>query len=155
MNTRFFSFSSFAGKFFIPFLCLMTFFKINFFQKILWVSKTVWIQTILSVLIWVQTVCKGYQCTPRQKLPIARKELQLTRCICETLCPKYKCNSQMLKLLKGKYTETKNNMSLYTPIFDWVSIKKSCVHWLWYIQRYTVNLLTAKHFISAASWVIL
>ena len=50
---------------------LLTFFKINFlkkkaFRNTIRDSQTVWIQIrtdILSVLIWVQTVCKGYQQT--------------------------------------------------------------------------------------------
>ena len=47
---------------------LLTFFKSFFFQKILSGTlsecQTVWIQIrsdILSVLIWIQTVCNGYQ----------------------------------------------------------------------------------------------
>ena len=56
--------------FHIFFLSSANFFQNYFFQKILsgtlseW--QTVWIQIrtdILSVLIWVQTVCKGYQQT--------------------------------------------------------------------------------------------
>ena len=52
--------------------CLLTFFKINFFQKkisgTLSECQMVCIQIrtdILSVLIWVQTVCKGYQQTTK------------------------------------------------------------------------------------------
>ena len=49
-------------------MLLLSFFKINFFQNnlsgtLLSESQKVWIQIrtdILSVLIWVQTVCKGY-----------------------------------------------------------------------------------------------
>ena len=48
------------------------FFQINFskkfFQEALTECQTVWIQirtNILSVLIWVQTVCKGYQQTTK------------------------------------------------------------------------------------------
>ena len=60
---------------------LLTFFKIDFFQKILSGTlsecQTVWTHIridILSVLIWVQTVCKGYQ--QMTKLPLAGKELR-------------------------------------------------------------------------------
>ena len=51
--------------------CLLIIFKIDFFKKIHSgtliesESQTVWIQIrtdVLSVLIWVQTVCKGYNC---------------------------------------------------------------------------------------------
>ena len=52
--------------------CLLTSFKIIFFEKILSGTlsecQTVWTQIrtdILSVLIWVQTVCKGYQQTTK------------------------------------------------------------------------------------------
>ena len=48
--------------------CLLTFFKINFFKKFFLehyqIVKQFWIQIrtdILSVLIWVQAVCKDYQ----------------------------------------------------------------------------------------------
>ena len=48
------------------FCCLLTFFKIKFLKKFLQKHsecQTVWIQISpdLSVLIWVQTVCKGYK----------------------------------------------------------------------------------------------
>ena len=49
-------------------MMMQTFFKVNLFQKnisgILSECQTVWIQSridVLSILIWVQTVCKGYQ----------------------------------------------------------------------------------------------
>ena len=52
------------------FCCLLIFFKINFFQKILSgipsECQTVWIQIrpeIILGLILLQTVCKGYQQT--------------------------------------------------------------------------------------------
>ena len=61
---------SMLGKF-TCFCCyLLTFFKIYFFKN-LFLTETlsegqkIWIQirtNILSVLIWVQTVCKGYLC---------------------------------------------------------------------------------------------
>ena len=58
------------------------FFKINFFQKILSVTlsecQTIWIQIrtdILSVLIWVQTVCKGYQ--PMTKVPASKERVKI------------------------------------------------------------------------------
>ena len=50
---------------FHAFCHLQTFFKINFFE-IRSECQTVWIQIridILSILIWVQTVCKGYKQT--------------------------------------------------------------------------------------------
>ena len=54
--------------FFILLLSSADFFQNKLFQKILSgtlsVCHTVWIQ-ILSVLIWVQTVCKGYQQTTK------------------------------------------------------------------------------------------
>ena len=52
---------------------LLTFFLIiffNFFSRTLSVCQTVWIQIrtdILSVLIWAQTVCKGYQQTNKSR----------------------------------------------------------------------------------------
>ena len=59
---------------------LLTFFKIDFFEKFLQElpseCQTVWIQIrtdILSVLIWVQTVCRGYQ--QMTKSPLARNEI--------------------------------------------------------------------------------
>ena len=57
------------GNFFMLFYCLLIFFKITFFSKNSYrntVCQTDWIQItpdILSGLIWVQTVCKGYQQT--------------------------------------------------------------------------------------------
>ena len=56
------------GNFFMLLLSSADFFQNQLFQKILSGAliecQTVWIQIrtdILSVLIWVQTVCKGYQ----------------------------------------------------------------------------------------------
>ena len=54
----------------------LTFFK-NSFRNTITECQIVWIQIwtdVLSVLIWVQTVCKG-----RQKLPLARNELNLVQ----------------------------------------------------------------------------
>ena len=51
---------------FHAFCCLLTFFKINFFKTDLNLSGTQLFgltdqDHVLSVLIWAQTVCKGYQ----------------------------------------------------------------------------------------------
>ena len=58
------------------FFVVCCFYKINFFKKILSgipsECQTVWIQIrldILSGLIWVQTVCKGYQ----QMTPVGKE----------------------------------------------------------------------------------
>ena len=58
--------------------CLLTFFKIKFFNKkisgTLSECQTVWIQNrtdILSILIWIQTICKVISI--RQMSPLARK----------------------------------------------------------------------------------
>ena len=72
---------------------LLTFFKIDFFQKILSGTlsecQTVWTHIridFLSVLIWVQTVCKGYQ--QMTKLPLAGKELRyISHILSETSKP--------------------------------------------------------------------
>ena len=57
-----------AWSFFMLLFCLLTFFKTKLFQKILSGTlseyQTVWIKIgtdTMSVLIWVHTVCKGYQ----------------------------------------------------------------------------------------------
>ena len=61
--------------------CLLTFFKINFLKKnlgALSACQTVWIQirtNILSVLIWVQTVCKGNQLT--QKVAAIKERVKM------------------------------------------------------------------------------
>ena len=59
---------------------LLTVFKINFFQKILLGTRsecqTVWIQIrtdILSVLIWILTICKGHQQTTSQLMGVGTK----------------------------------------------------------------------------------
>ena len=60
--------------FFACYCRLLIFFKINFFKKFFqgyYQCQTVWIQirtdilSVMSVLIWVQTVCKGYQQTTK------------------------------------------------------------------------------------------
>ena len=66
---------------FLCFLSSADFFKIFqiIFSGTLSVYQTVWIQVrtdILSVLIWAQTVCKGYQ--QKTNSPLARKELKTT-----------------------------------------------------------------------------
>ena len=71
-----------AGELFMIFLWSADFFFQNkHFQKILSGTlsecQTVWIQTrmdILSVLTWVQTVCKGYQQT--KKVPARRQRVK-------------------------------------------------------------------------------
>ena len=61
---------------------LLTFFLIiffNFFSRTLSVCQTVWIQIrtdILSVLIWAQTVCKGYQQTNKSRRWQGKSELK-------------------------------------------------------------------------------
>ena len=80
------------------FCCLLTFFfKINFFKKYfrntitLSECQTVWIQiktNILSVMIWVQTVCKGYQ--QRTKVAASKKRVkQFSLLAAKTFSPLY------------------------------------------------------------------
>ena len=45
---------SFVGNFSHIYCCLLTFFQNQLFQKKIFQDQTVW------VLIWFQTVCKGY-----------------------------------------------------------------------------------------------
>ena len=61
------------GKFFMFFCHMLNFFKISFFENF-FQCQTDWIQIrpdILSGLIWVQSVCIGYQ----QMTPEGNKEL--------------------------------------------------------------------------------
>ena len=53
-----------SGKFFMPFCCLLIFFKITFFEKV-FQEYHLSVKQIESKsgLIWVQSVCKSYQQT--------------------------------------------------------------------------------------------
>ena len=67
------------GNFSCFYCHLLTFFQINFFKKIFQEHYQNWVQIrtdIMSVLIWVQTVCKGYQQTT--KVATNRKRVSLT-----------------------------------------------------------------------------
>ena len=71
--------SSLHAGYFSCFYCrLLSFFKINFFQKFFQKNyQSNVLDSDQSVLIWVQTVCKGYRLI-KKKLPLARKELSMS-----------------------------------------------------------------------------
>ena len=66
------------GNFSLNFFCrLLTFFKINFFKKFFQEHYKSVKQFETSVLIWVQTVCKGYQQTTLEDLKVLRRSPDL------------------------------------------------------------------------------
>ena len=70
------------GKFFMLFFLSADLFQNYFFKKFFqehYQSQAVWIQIktdILSVLIWVQTVCKGYQLMTKATASKERVKIQ-------------------------------------------------------------------------------
>ena len=93
-----------TGKFCMLFCHLLFFFKINFSGKILFgipsECQTIWIQVKpdnLSGLIWVQTVCKGYQqmtlIGKDTHANISRRARGLSFGLSRHLCPYFVCAS--------------------------------------------------------------
>ena len=54
----------------------------NIISRTLWEFQTAWTNTILSVLIWVQTVCKGYQ--QMIKVAASKERVKITKIIIVT-----------------------------------------------------------------------
>ena len=118
-----------AGNF-SCFYHLLTFFYVTFSKILsepLSESQTVWIQIrtdFLSVLIWVQTVCKSYQQTSSCRFQVKRQEIQI-----------WKCAAYLITINKFKFKcqlENKSEKLSYSAefrIFLWkvsLNIPSSC-----------------------------